>query len=151
MQMKMRPRYYCDHCQKGSGSPSAMRRHEASCTLNTKRICRFCGNLTDIPELTAILLHPGDSLESWQTKMECLREVTENCPGCILAAIRQSGVQSFGDPDDPASGGIHRNHSEGMFWNTPLGDHAGLGFNFQNEAKAYLNERAERLHDERYY
>ena len=34
MRTAMRPRYYCDHCNKGNGSPSAMRRHERGCTLN---------------------------------------------------------------------------------------------------------------------
>ena len=47
MRTAMRPRYYCDHCNKGNGSPSAMRRHERGCTMNPQRVCGMCKMLAE--------------------------------------------------------------------------------------------------------
>lgn len=41
MRTAMRPRYYCDHCNKGNGSPSAMRRHERGCSAASGQIDLF--------------------------------------------------------------------------------------------------------------
>ena len=88
MKTVMRPRYYCDHCNKGSGSPSAMRRHERGCTANPNRVCGMCalqaddGGAEPAPhrdELVRILDSSGF------TEM-C--SAANGCPACILAAIR---------------------------------------------------------------
>lgn len=85
MKTKMRPRYYCDHCGKGNGSPSYMRRHESGCTLNPKRVCGMChdgriGPTKTPAELLAILNADG---------FAALREAVGDCPACILATLRQ--------------------------------------------------------------
>lgn len=89
MRTVMRPRYYCDHCKKGNGSPSAMRRHEAGCTLNPNRVCGMCKTLADEggddpapprDELLRVLDTEGFSR---------MREVAHDCPACILSALRQ--------------------------------------------------------------
>lgn len=59
MKTRMRPRYYCDHCQKGSGSPSAMRRHEASCTLNPRRRVRIFSDDRILLEFQALTAQAG--------------------------------------------------------------------------------------------
>lgn len=148
MKMKMRPRYYCDHCGKGNGSPSAMRRHEPSCTMNPRRMCRMCGTHRNMEMLAGILSGcvVVQGRESWKAKMEILREACEDCPCCILAAIRQSGVQKdrcqFDGEDYPDNSDmIWRNQG----WAT--GD-VWLGFDFKMEKEVYLKNRA---HDERYY
>lgn len=91
MKTKMRPRYYCDHCGKGSGSPSAMRRHELHCISNPNRICGFCsriGNETvPITELVKAL-GKGDAAGICAVQIMC-----DECPACTLAAIKASGLQ----------------------------------------------------------
>ena len=88
MRTAMRPRYYCDHCNKGNGSPSAMRRHERGCTANPQRICGMCSmlarefGLEPAPPLPILL----DTLDAEGFKAMC--ELANNCPACILAALR---------------------------------------------------------------
>ena len=88
MRTAMRPRYYCDHCNKGNGSPSAMKRHESGCTANPGRVCGMCRLRADdeerehIPsrdELVAVLDAGGFAAM-------CL--AADNCPACILSALR---------------------------------------------------------------
>lgn len=89
MKMKMRPRYYCEHCNKGSGSPSAMKRHENGCTKNPHRVCGMCRRMIDEglqenenpsrDELIAILDREG---------FEALSIAANDCPACILSVIR---------------------------------------------------------------
>jgi len=54
----------------------------------------MCKHLGDDPqpmdELILILTSHGNN---WETAMNALRNATNNCPVCILAAIRQSGIQ----------------------------------------------------------
>jgi len=88
MKTVMRPRYYCDHCKKGSGSPSAMKRHESGCTNNPLRVCRMCAILADkggpepAPQRGALL----NVLDSGGFKAMC--ESANDCPACILSALR---------------------------------------------------------------
>ena len=85
MRTAMRPRYYCDHCNKGNGSPSAMRRHERGCTLNPLRVCGMCPELAEngVPlsrdELVRVMDTDGFS---------AMCAAANNCPACILAALR---------------------------------------------------------------
>lgn len=149
MQMKMRPRYYCDHCKKVSGSKSAMATHEAHCTANPNRWCRMCGSGIAPHHFTGILLRPGNTMEDWKAKMDSLRSAAEGCPCCILAAIRQSGVQK--DRCQPDEEGYPDNSA--MIWReqgAATGD-VWLGFDFKSEKAAYLAQRAESMHSERYY
>lgn len=88
MRTAMRPRYYCDHCNKCNGSPSAMRRHERGCTLNPQRVCGMCAKLADDggPEPAP----PRDELvrvmDTEGFKAMCA--TANDCPACILAALR---------------------------------------------------------------
>lgn len=100
--MAMRPRYYCDHCKKASGSPSFMKRHESGCTNNPNRVCRMCAILADEggpdpapsrDELARILDAQG---------FKALREAANDCPACILSVIRLYNFE--GDAETP--GGV---------------------------------------------
>lgn len=151
MKTKMRPRYYCDHCKKASGSPSAMRRHEPSCTKNPNRICKVCGILNGgngyLIEGTVAFMDPVRG-NDWQARMEALREATENCPCCILAVIRQTGATT----PEPASMEDPGGYPEGMHWNDCIGAHALLGFNFKEELKSKMADiNAARAEDASYY
>lgn len=78
-----------------------MKKHEKHCTLNPNRVCRMC-DAADIPqqpteELVEKFKEITDkqSLESFldspaaQENCEKLRDITQNCPACMLAVIRQ--------------------------------------------------------------
>lgn len=102
--------YYCEHCKKHGLSASSMSRHEASCTANPNRRCRMCQITGEAQQPTEVLkacvaqlaLDWGD----WDvdmvyldkrhkdsvTAMESLRSASNNCPACIAAALRQSGI-----------------------------------------------------------
>lgn len=122
MRAVKRWRYYCDFCKKVSGLRSAMEKHEKGCTLNPKRDCGICGFLNTggaaLADLMALLPDPAKfkRMESWDAGEEFggsgeyevtddqalrdathavlpkLRELTDNCPACILAALRQKGI-----------------------------------------------------------
>ena len=91
------------------------RRHESRCTLNPARTCGLCAFLeleqADLTALMALLPDPEpfkraetDDMgrpvwthwqgleEAVEAVMPKLREAANNCPACILAAIRQRGI-----------------------------------------------------------
>ena len=145
MKTKMRPRYYCDHCPKGTGSASFMRRHERGCTANPARVCGFCGRNGDVQDLATILVTPqlAVSLNPWEGRMVALREATDNCPACILAAIRQSGVQKIDGPEHPSAGGEYRDPWDGMSWpNSISKSHVMLGFDWKAERDRWNAEHS---------
>jgi len=88
MRTAMRPRYYCDHCNKGNGSPSAMRRHERGCTLNPQRVCGMCsmvareGGAEPAPPLPLLV----ETLDA--EGFTAMRELANDCPACILSVLR---------------------------------------------------------------
>ena len=107
MQTKKVTQYKCDYCKKKGLSASHMSRHEKHCTMNPDRYCRMCDLLgheqANIKDMLSILPDPklfeDDSVE-WnnvlpeQTEiaMPKLRDITNNCPMCIMAALRQKGI-----------------------------------------------------------
>jgi len=91
--MKRKPayRYYCDFCKKSGGSGGHMKRHEQGCTKNPARVCRMCGHagLKQKPlEWLVVALGNGDA-----EGVGRLRDASEGCPACMLAAICQSKLQ----------------------------------------------------------
>lgn len=122
MKKVQRWRYYCDFCTKAGQSGYHMGNHEKHCTLNPARECRMCtkingGSGTDMAEMLALLPAPAQYMKTitpetdgWITQlpldmldgekigpvieaaMPALRELTENCPVCIMAAFRQKKI-----------------------------------------------------------
>lgn len=106
MKTVLRKRYYCEFCKKAGGSAYHMRIHEERCTLNPKRKCGVCVMLTEEQPTMAALRKPFAGIEltkdewgnvSFDTgavdlALAQVREVSNNCPACIMAAIRQSGI-----------------------------------------------------------
>lgn len=99
---KMRPRYYCEYCGKGNGSPSFMKKHEAGCTKNIQRVCGMCATVEveQVPheELKKILDTDG---------FNAMVSAANECPACILSVIRlynivdkESGELTVTGPDD---------------------------------------------------
>ena len=113
MRKVKRWRYYCDFCKKSGGSGGHMKKHEAGCTMNPNRVCGMCeineegSEQRPMAELLAIIEADGQpsgptdefgcySMEYYKKISgpvpDALREATNGCPACILAALRQSGA-----------------------------------------------------------
>ncbi|KKM86434.1 hypothetical protein LCGC14_1279130 [marine sediment metagenome] len=114
MRVRRVNRYYCDFCGKGGCAGGHMKKHEAHCTLNPNRICRFCkradlGQHTDIPALVLTMPDPKKHLithrdkytgewttleitEAANAALPLLRENTTNCPACIMAVLRLAKI-----------------------------------------------------------
>jgi hypothetical protein len=95
MRTAMRPRYYCDHCNKGSGSPSAMKRHERGCTLNPVRECGMCRLAISVGWMRQPA-PPRDDLVAIMDEhgFAAMCDAADNCPACILAAVRTKNRMS---------------------------------------------------------
>ena len=117
MRKEQRWRYYCDFCQKAGGSGGHIAKHEKSCTANPDRSCSYCRYAGPVADLTAVLASRGTD---WHAGMDALRAVTNGCPGCILAATRQS----YGRLDVS---------TEDAWWDDGGGNERKFGFNFQKE------------------
>ena len=113
MRTKRVLRYYCDHCNKGGCGKAAMIRHEQRCVKNPSRTCGFCVEMGEAQKPMTELLK---ALEDGS--LEQLREVSNNCPACILATIVQYRSK-YSVPDDPV-------------W---------IDFNYKEEAEAYWVEK----------
>lgn len=112
MKKVMRPRFYCDFCNKGGGSGGHIKKHESRCTLNPNRECGMCNlrhhEQPDLRALISILPDPEelksidvseDGLHAWTTWRDIppetvarLRDASGDCPACIMAALRQRGL-----------------------------------------------------------
>ena len=116
MKRVKRWRYYCDFCKKVGGQRHQIERHEKGCTANPDRVCglcEYCGEsqldlkaltgfidtyCADLPreqfewEDEAHLKASGDELDPM---LKELRELANNCPACILAALRQAETKTW--------------------------------------------------------
>ncbi len=98
--------YYCEFCKKSGRSAPHIKWHEAHCTMNPNRECGMCALIdldqAPLPELLGILPEPvwkeneyGKSFlvdDAFNTAFVELRKRVENCPACIMAALRQRGI-----------------------------------------------------------
>lgn len=90
--------FYCDHCRKHGLSRAAMEKHERHCTLNPGRTCRWVidgeyHSFEDAFDLARIVNAIREAVPLNETTIDWLRIVTTGCPACMLAALRQSGVE----------------------------------------------------------
>ena len=109
MRIKKVNRYWCDFCNRGMLSAGGMRNHEKHCTKNPDRACKVCsliGGFTQpINELIAILPSSAEYHADYsnndlywklytdtEAAMPKLREAADNCPACIMAALRQANI-----------------------------------------------------------
>ena len=89
-------RYRCGFCKRSNCCGAAIATHERGCTANPERVCRMCAHADyqqkPIATLVGVLrAHVED--EDWPKALGELRQSAHGCPACILAAIRQSGLQ----------------------------------------------------------
>lgn len=89
MKQVKRWRYYCEFCKKAGGVARHIEKHEKRCTANPNRECGVCPLMeesqTPMADLQAALI----------VGYKELREAANNCPACILAALRQAPDGNF--------------------------------------------------------
>jgi len=109
-------RYYCEYCKKSGGAANWIKKHEERCTLNPNRYCGYCHLLEGarsineeppkLADLMAILPNPDKYVlsdewgftsypgleEAVDAVLPKLREMCNDCPACIMAALRQKGI-----------------------------------------------------------
>lgn len=95
MKVKKVNRYYCDFCKKANCSSVSISRHEKHCTMNPKRECRMCKILKNKTVPMKKLLQITPTTNATKELLEPLRGLVDNCPACILAALRQSGCTDY--------------------------------------------------------
>lgn len=85
MRKVKRWRYYCDFCKKSGASSFHMLNHEKKCTSNPDRVCGICNT-------AGFTQQSSDKLKEAFNKggLEELRELSWNCPVCILATLKAS-------------------------------------------------------------
>lgn len=90
MIVKVREVYSCEHCGRSRLTKHAIVSHEPHCIHNPERRCRWQSPHVDhgYVELAAIVAELRDD----GVVLERLREQTDGCPACMLAAIVQAGV-----------------------------------------------------------
>ena len=84
-------RHYCEFCRRGSVKKPTMLKHESGCTANPNRVCGLCAYAGLTPRPTVELIK---AFEDSGCSLDDLRKATENCPGCILAVLRQSKMNN---------------------------------------------------------
>ena|GEM_PF-1384584 len=108
--------FRCDFCDKKMYRRHSMVKHEAHCTKNPGRKCGVCEMIgavqQPISKLTACFPDDPDYSKcgedgfasmgiytehekACKAAMGKLRELTDNCPACILAALRQTESAVF--------------------------------------------------------
>jgi hypothetical protein len=107
MRVKMVNRYYCEYCKKAGCSKHHMQHHEDHCTMNPNRECGCCEKTgREQPNIVVLMaLLPGPpQVKYWDEltetgfvdklakAMPALREAADNCPVCILSALKQKGI-----------------------------------------------------------
>ena len=104
MKTKRVNRYYCDYCKKSGCSSYWIREHEKHCTMNPKRDCRMCAIMqtaydnepqVEMGKLLACLddVHYDETQSVFaMLNISKLKETAQNCPACIMAALRQAGI-----------------------------------------------------------
>jgi hypothetical protein len=101
MKTKSVLRHYCEFCGKGSFKKPSMIAHEASCTLNSNRVCFLCEQSFDLPALIAQAVKASATDECWTLHLNdrlafnAIYHNVENCPACMLSILRQSKVMAF--------------------------------------------------------
>lgn len=141
--------YICEFCGKKQFAKGSMRRHERRCTANPGRECKMCdqveiaGFATTTCGLARLVEIMSNRAEPPKHRMEAARAETD-CPACILAAIRQSGVwaEYVATPPGKSDEVIRMWHfgkesEENGFWGK------FLGFDFEEEKGEILKQARE--------
>jgi hypothetical protein len=104
MRIERKLRYFCDYCGKSYGNKYWAEKHEKGCTCNPERKCGLCytAGMKQRPmcELVIIAEQSPTALKEHvldyerNIDLQELRDFSGNCPACILAALRMSGMDN---------------------------------------------------------
>jgi len=92
--------YYCEFCKRHRLTKNAIEAHEPRCIYNPGRVCRWefsSGEHGQIDVAAVAVLTAERELQA-EEDVVWLREQTDGCPACMLAAVVQSGL--FGETRD---------------------------------------------------
>lgn len=110
MRIRRVNRYYCDFCKKANCSGASIKNHEERCTMNPNRVCGMCKMLDNeqpsmpalldsLPDLASLMrTYEGEGcgyqyiIELDRAAVQRLRDVADNCPACMMAALRQKKI-----------------------------------------------------------
>lgn len=114
-------RYYCDFCSRAMMVKKAAEKHERGCTMNPARECGLCRIAGLAQQPITDLMAPLQDYD-----FDALKKLADDCPACILAAIRQ--------------------------FNNPLGvgDRFSNDWDFKAELTEFWKSQNDQ-HDERFY
>lgn len=90
-------RYYCEYCGRGHFHRKKAETHETNCTLNPHRKCGLC-KLTGETPLDPLAYLDANPPPDIMADTKKIREYQDRlaqraeCPACMLAVIRQSGL-----------------------------------------------------------
>lgn len=87
-------RYYCEFCKKAGCSGGHIRKHEKGCTANPGRVCGLCAHVKADQAPLADLASAFDKSQK-DFGLTRARELSHNCPACILSAIRSSKANEW--------------------------------------------------------
>lgn len=95
MREVIRSVFYCDHCGRHRLSRRAIADHEPTCTLNPARACKWHASPEpdDSVDAGALAVALRERAPLAKGDVEWLRAQVDECPACVLAALRQSGVE----------------------------------------------------------
>lgn len=94
MNAKAKTVYYCDFCKKHGLSRPAMEKHERICTMNPARTCRWIKDDAHAAvDLSRLVSEVQSRAPLGENDLAWLHDELNGCPPCMLAALRQSGVE----------------------------------------------------------
>lgn len=92
MHEKVKTVFYCDFCRKHGLSRHAMRAHEIRCTMNPWRVCGWHEPRRGNPISVLVNRIQERPLPLTRDDIDWTHDAVEGCPACMLAVLRQSGV-----------------------------------------------------------
>lgn len=128
--------YICSYCKKKKYTKKSCEIHELHCTKNPIRVCRMCGLGGQNTELINLKIAiSGMDKTNEKELMEQLKNLSDGCPACMLAAIIQArGEKKLGNVVDPENGEIDYQYMP--------------TFNYKEECKKYFEDTRREFRDE---
>lgn len=97
MNAKTKTIYYCDFCRKHGLLRGPMEKHEAGCTMNPQRVCRWAfdghSNGSRVIDIAPLAEWMRSCAPLKRADIDALHDEVQGCPACMLAVLRQSGVE----------------------------------------------------------
>lgn len=101
MRTVTKPVHYCEFCKRHGLSRHSMEAHEAKCTLNPVRVCKWGEEgHTAAYGLRVLAEEVRQRAPLGPADIDWLHDEVDGCPACMLAALRQSGLEYHFDTEN---------------------------------------------------